>query len=263
MKYGLPERHFVQDVDSSFYISTESLVSTEDFDSFAKKLIHKIGAFFGHHASMIKYVKDNMKLFDDLNKNKVVVTVTAKDLSMVGNAIEEINEGLEKLRLGAKLNLAEFCTSTLEDVGITFERGRISIVNFTNGNWGEGKDKTGLNHPMVYRKTIEEFGWLNGAKVYAERFMKLAETTSKNKLVNAAERHFEDVKNAHARGIHRSQAVFDKQVAVDQINQIVSCRDTLVKFFFKQLCAIMKGANIQPIGEIPHKVKLPNSWTGK
>ena len=158
----------------------------------------------------------------------------------------------------------EFVDDALEKVGIEYERGRLSTVKFQSGNWGDGKDKTGLDHPMTYRKTIEEHGWLNGAKTYAERFLKLAETTSKDKLIAASNRHYADVKKAMARGVGRQQAVFEKQVAIDQINQINSARDMLIKFYFKQLCNIMKGANIQPIGKIPQQQEvIPNNWTGQ
>ena len=264
MKYFIPEPIYRPTIDADFNVSIESLASVESFETFFKKLVFKIGAFFGNHAAMRKYIEQNMKLFDDLNKDAIVNTVLAKDLSAVGNAIENINEGLEKLRLGGKLEMHEFVDDALEKVGIEYERGRLSTVKFQSGNWGDGKDKTGLDHPMTYRKTIEEHGWLNGAKTYAERFLKLAETTSKDKLIAASNRHYADVKKAMARGVGRQQAVFEKQVAIDQINQINSARDMLIKFYFKQLCNIMKGANIQPIGKIPQQQEvIPNNWTGQ
>lgn len=57
--------------------------------------------------------------------------------------------------------------------------------------------------------------------------------------------------------------MFNGQVAIDQINQINVCRNMLIKFYFQQLCAIMKGAFVQPIGERPKEVHVPNTWTGK
>lgn len=265
MKYFIPERPEAISIDADINDSVKDIaaVSMEDLGSFVSKLVTKIGTYFGFHASMAKYIKDNMKIFDDLNKDAVVTTVLAKDLSSVGNAIQEVNEGLEKLRLGGKLDMVEFCSGALVQIGVEYDRGILSMVKFKSGNWGEGKDKTGLDHPMMYRKTIEEHGWLNGAKDYAERFLKLADTTSKSKIIAASNRHYADVKNAQARGIHRNQAIFDKQVALEQINQINAIRDTLLKFYFSQLKAIMKGAYIQPIGEIPKQQKIPNTYVGK
>lgn len=249
-------------IDDLFTTSVESLASVEDFGEFCKKMIYRIGAFFGHHASMASYIKTNMKLFDDLNPNALVRTVTIKDLASVSHAINTINEGLEKLRLGDKIDLKEFCAEALELVGIEYERGRISMAKFKSGNWGEGKDKDGLDHPMTYKKTIEEFGWKDGAKHYAEKFVVMAgNTTAKSKLIAASNRHYADVKNAMARGLSRNRAVFDKEVAVDQINQLNICRDVLIRFYFKQLLAIMKGAFVQPIGKPPPgEIQLPNNF---
>ena len=265
MKYTLRDSSEELSADISFFISTESLVSNEDlFDAFVKKLVVKIGTWFGIHAAYSKYIKDNLNAFDHLNKDAVVRTVLAKDLSLVAAALQYVNEGLNELRLGAKLDMVDWVGQELESVGIDYDRGRLSIVNFKNGNWGEGKDKTGLTSPMTYAKTIEEHKWLEGGKVYAERFISLTkDVAAKSQLISASNRHFTDVKNAHAKGLQRSQAIMDKQIAIDQINQLTTVRNVLIKFFFKQLCAILKGADIQPIGEIPREVKLPNSWTGK
>lgn len=265
MKYFISEKPEPITVDDDINVSVKALAvaSMEDLGSFVSKLVTKIGTYFGFHAAMAKYIKDNLKIFDDLNKDAVVTTVLAKDLSAVGNAIQETNEGLEKLRLGGKLDMVEFCSGALQQVGIEYDRGMLSAVKFKSGNWGDGKDKTGLDHPMMYRKTTEEHGWLHGAKDYAERFIKLADTTSKSKIIAASNRHYADVKNAQARGIHRNQAIFDKQVALEQINQINAIRDMLLRFYFSQLKAIMKGAYIQPIGEIPKQQKIPNTWVGK
>lgn len=249
-------------VDESFAISVESLASIEDFGTFCKKLIYRIGAFFGHHASMAAYIKTNMKLFDDLNPDALVRTVTIRDLTSVGHAINTINEGLEKLRLGEKIELNEFCSEALEQVGIEYDRGRISMAKFKSGNWGEGKDKDGLDHPMTYKKTISEFGWKDNAKHYAEKFVAIAgNTSSKAKLIAASNRHYTDVKNAMAKGLSRNRSIFDKEVAIDQINQLNICRDVLIKFYFKQLLAIMKGAFVQPIGKPPPgEIQLPNNY---
>ena len=263
MKYFVPEPVCRPTVDADFNVSVESLTSLESFETFFKKLVYKIGAFFGFHAAMKKYIEDNMKCFDDLNKDYVVNTVLAKDLSAVGNAIENLNAGLEKLRLGGKVDLHDFVTDALEKVGVEYIRGRLSMAKFQSGDWGDGKNKTGLDHPMTYRKTIEEHGWLTGARTYAENFCKLADTTSKGKLIAASNRHYTDVKNAMARGIGKNQAVFEKQVAIDQINQICSVRNTLLQFYFKQLCNILKAANVQPEGEKPKGLVLPNTWVGQ
>lgn len=245
-------------------VDINDVVATEDGASFISKLITKIGTFFGMQAAYAKYIKNNLKVFDDLNPEKVVRTVLAKDLSIVAAAIRHINEGLEKLRLGGKLDLVEFCGQELEVVGIEIDRGRLSAVKFSSGNWGEGKDKTGIDSPMTYSKTIEEHGWLKGARNYAENFIELAkETTTKRKLIDASNRHWNDVKSAHARGLMRNQANFDKKIAIDQINQINAARHMLLKFYFKQLQAILKGANIQPIGEVPAELRLPNNYVGK
>lgn len=265
MKYTLEDTSREFCADHMFSVATESLVSNEDlFGMFMKKLTTKIGVWFGMHAAYSKYIKDNLSAFDHLNKNAVVRTVLAKDLSLVAAALQYVNEGLEKLKLGGKLDLVDWVGQELESAGITYERGRISIVNFKSGNWGDGKDKTGLNAPMTYSKTIEDHKWLEGGKIYAERFIDLTkDIASKGKLITASNKHFADVKNAHAKGIHRNQAVLDKQIAIDQINQLTTVRNVLIKFFFKQLCAIMKGADIQPIGEIPKEVKIPNTYVGK
>lgn len=265
MKYTVEENKPAPLVDELFSTDVSEIIAKEDlFETFVKKLVVKIGTWFGIHAAYSKYIKDNLKAFEHLNKDAVVRTVLAKDLSLVSAALEQINSGLEKLRLGNKLDLVEFCDQSLESAGITYDRGRISMVNFLSGNWGEGKDKTGISAPMTWAKTIEEHRWLEGAKVYAERFIELSkETTTKSKLVAASNRHFTDVKNAHARGIYRNQALMDKQIAVDQINQLTTVRNALIKFYFKQLCAILKGSDIQPIGEIPKEVKLPKVWVGK
>lgn len=242
-----------------------SLVDTEDMFSFVKKLVTKIGTFFGMHKAMAVYIKNNEKIFHDLNPEEVVNTVMPADLTIVANAAERINEGLEKLRLGEKIDLSEFVDNTLELAGIEYERGRISIAKFKSGSWGEGKNKTGLSSPMTFHKTIDEFGWKDGAWQYCERFIKLCDTKSKSKLIDASNRHYADVKNAMARGIGKNMAVFEKETAIDQINQLNVCRNVLLKFYFKQLRAIMKGAYIQPIGEPPKDgdVILPNTYTGK
>ena len=263
MKYSVSRHLNCIEVEREFDVSVESLASMEDFTEFCKKLVFKIGAFFGSHEAMFKYISANMKLFDDLNSSAIVKTVLAKDLSAVGNAIETINEGLERLRLGEKIELREFCGQALEDVGIEYDRGRMSIVKFKSGNWGDGKDKTGLDHPMEYRKSISEFGWTEGAKHYAERFLKLATTTSKAKLIAASNRHYVDVKNAMAKGLSRNQAIYDKELAVDQISQLNTIRNMLLKFYFRQLCEIMKASNVQPIGVPPKAVKLPETYVAK
>lgn len=261
MKYLVSEPVYRPAVEADFDISVESLTSVENFETFCKKMIFRIGAFFGHGASMAGYIKENMKLFDDLNPDALVRTVVIKDLAAVGNAVTTINEGLEKLRLGEKIELREFCADALEMVGIEYDRGRISVAKFKSGDWGEGKDKDGLDHPMTYRKTIGEFGWKDAAKHYAEKFVSIAgNTTAKAKLIAASNRHYADVKNAMARGLSQNRAVFDKEVAVDQINQLNICRDMLLKFYFHQLLEIMKGAYVQPIGKIPEEIKLPNNY---
>ena len=117
---------------------------------------------------------------------------------------------------------------------------------------------------MTYHKKIVEFGWQNGATQYAERFIRLtSDVTTKGQLIAASNRHYTDVKKVMARGLGKSHAMFEKEVAIDQINQINSTRDALVKFYFQQLRGIMKGANIQEIKPMPKEVKLPNSWTSK
>lgn len=261
MYYGVREtKEFPPEVDA---MMTESVAATEDMFGFVKKLVVKIGTFFGNQAAMASYIKSNLKVFGDLNKEHLVRTVLPRDLSAVGNALQEINEGLEKLRLGGKLEMAEFCSDTLAKAGITYERGRMSIVNFKSGNWGDGKDKTGLDHPMTYKKTVEEFGWQNGATTYAERFIELCNIKNEKQLIAASNRHYADVKNAMARGIGKNQAIFDKQVAIDQINQLNVARNVLLRFYYQQLRAIMEGSNIQLIGAPPKEVYVPDTWTGK
>lgn len=252
------------DLENRLVLSRTDLIAEEDFVDFVKKVIIKIGTVFENHKAMVAYINSNMKLFGDLNKDSIVCTVKPKDLSAVANALEEINEALQKLRRGEKLNLAEVCNQTLETVGIKFERGRVSVVDFKNGNWGDGKDKTGLDHPMTYHKKVEEFGWENGATVYAERFCKLAsDVVGKSQLIAASNRHYKDVKQAMARGLGKSQAVFEREVAVDQINQINLVRDMLIRFYFGQLKALMKGANIQPVEPKKDGTYVPNTWTGQ
>ena len=263
MKYRIPDPADRVSVDSFIKESPVDIASQEGFLDFCKKAIVRIGVFFKNQAAMSAYINENMKLFEDLNPKAIVKTVITRDLSLVANALTTINEGLEKLRLGNKIDLMEFTSDALEKVGIVYERGRISTARFQSGDWGEGKDKDGLDHPMVWNKTCEEFGWTTEAKRYAEKFIELSKTTSKGELLAASNRHYTDVKNAMAKGLSRNMAIFDKEVAVDQINQLNICRDTLLKFYFKQLRAIMKGANIQPIGEVPAEITVVNSYQFK
>ena len=245
-------------------LTPKDLVAEEDLGSFVKALVVKIGTLFDNHKALVADITSKLSRFDDLKKDAIVVTVKPKDLSAAANALEEVNEGLQKLRLGGKIDLNEFCSSTLQMVGIKFERGRISVVDFKNGNWGDGKDKTDLDHPMTYHKTIEEFGWNNGARTYAERFCKLAsDVVGKSKLIDASNRHYKDVKQAMARGLGKSQAVFAREVALDQINQINLVRDMLVKFYYHELKAILRGANPEPVNSREKGVYVPNNWTGQ
>ena len=263
MKFTFRGESVRPEIDDIINVPVRDIASVEDLGGFVKKLVVKIGTFFGNHAAYREYIRQNMKLFDDLNPEAIVRTVKPADLTLVANALEHINDGLEDLRVGHEVNLSEFCDETLSRCGIEYDRARISLVKFQSGNWGEGKDKTGLDHPMTYKKTIDEFKWADGAKNYAERFITLAETRSESQLKAASNRHYADVKNAMAKGLGKNMAKFSGQVAIDQVNQLVVCRDTLIKFYFQQLCAIMKGANIQPIGVIPKTEKVPDTYVGK
>lgn len=250
-------------VDPDINCNVHDLAAEEDLLSFVKKLVVKIGTAFNNHKAMVADIKGKLAKFDDLNKEAIVVTVKPKDLSAVANALQETNEALQKLRLGQKVETSEFCSPVMEQAGITYERGRISVANFKSGNWGDGRDKTGLDHPMTYHKKIEEFGWDRGAKVYAERFCQLAsDVVGKDKLVEASNRHYADVKNAMMNGIGKNRAIFEKEVALDQINQINSVRDMLIKFYYDQLKAVLKGAYI-PLPKKDEGVLVPNTWKGQ
>ena len=267
MKFSIKGSHYRPESDPDFNVSVRDLAATEDFgklfEKFFTKTIVKIGVFFGNHTAFRAYISQNMKLFDDLNPESLVRTIKPADLTLVANALEHTNDALEELRIGHTVDLAEFADETMTRAGIEYDRARLSMVKFQSGNWGEGKDKTGLDHPMDYNKTIDEFKWQDSAKHFAERFIKLADTRSVGQLKAASTRHYTDVKKAMARGLSRNQAHFEGQVAIDQINQLNVIRNVLIKFYFKQLCAIMKGANIQPIGVIPAEEKVPDTYVGK
>jgi len=267
MKFSIKSPSLQAETDPDFHVKVRDLFATEDFGSlfekFVTKLITKIGVFFENHAAYRAYINQNMKLFDDLNPEGLVKTVKPADLTLAANALEHTNDALEELRVGHTVELSEFCDETMTRAGIEYDRARLSIVKFQSGNWGEGKDKTGLDHPMEYHKTIDEFKWQDCAKHFAERFIKLADTRSVNQLKAASTRHYTDVKKAMARGLSRNQAHFEGQVAIDQINQMNVVRNVLIKFYFKQLCAVMKGAMIQPIGVIPKEEKVPDTYVGK
>ena len=117
---------------------------------------------------------------------------------------------------------------------------------------------------MKFHKTIEEFGWDEGARGYAERFVKLVEETSKSMLLASADRHFADMKKMMQHGATRDKQMDDKKVVVDQIQRLNAVRDTFINFFFKDLSAILKAAEEEPEGDEPeaHNLYVSDTFTG-
>ena len=90
-KFSLPEKRGVE-LSSLLF---EVIPSTEGLGDFVTRLTNKLLAIGGHHVSMVKYISDNKERFSDLNKEKLIRTVMPRDLSCVGNALQEINEDLQ------------------------------------------------------------------------------------------------------------------------------------------------------------------------
>lgn len=237
--------------------------ANEDLLSFFGKLINKIKIACGNHKAMADYIKKNLDCFDKLKKDKVVYTSLPRDVSCVGNALQETNEALQKLRRGEKLDMAEVCSDTMEKAGVTYNSGFLSMVQFRHGKWGAGL-KEDVDKPMKFHKTIEEFGWDEGARGYAERFVKLVEETSKSMLLASADRHFADMKKMMQHGATRDKQMDDKKVVVDQIQRLNAVRDTFINFFFKDLSAILKAAEEEPEGDEPeaHNLYVSDTFTG-
>ena len=199
---------------------------------------------FGHQETMSRKLKEMLRaeVFDNLDQNTVIKAVLPKDLALAMVALQSTNEILAKLRSGDVIKLEEFIGKDFEDVGIEYrEDGVVHMDKFKMGDWGMGKGKSNVSSPLEFKKTVEEVKWDVNGKQIAQALLKEIDVVNKSKMISSINLHYQTlIKSVYSKQ-EKSGVSTDKKIMVKHIKNMISVRNTLIKFIYKQIKQVIKA----------------------
>lgn len=222
----------------------KSICAEEGLKEMWAQTKNRVLIMFGNHNAMVKFIRDNADRFNKLNPKSYVRTVLPADLDTATNALKQVDNVLAEARRGEPIDLKALMTDSMTQAGLELkEDGKIYSDKFEYGNWGAGKGKTNIAKPLMFKKMVEEFGWDTRARSKANEFIQLVSKVDRGMVVNAIDNHYRDLTKAVASKQEKADVRTDKRVALNQIRNLLSVRNVLIKFYFDQLRRILDGAN--------------------
>lgn len=217
-------------------VQDSELGAEEGLKEVIGKMVTFVALAFGHHNTMIKWMEEHKDDYSKLNPDKMVRTILPKDLRLVDEALETLNNGLNTLRSGKSLDYKDFYDESLNKAGIDLkEDGKLYHIRFKNGGWGEGEGKTSVKNPITFKKTIEEFGWDKQASGFAQNFLSKIRAVKEDTIKGCVNRHFADIRRAVNTAGEKGDAKVGRSVVLNQLKNLLTIRDTMLKFYFVQL----------------------------
>ena len=222
----------------------EIIASEEGFKELWEATKNRVLEMFGHQETMAKNLREMLSknVFENLEQDYLVKAVVPRDLALATAALQATNEVLVKLRAGDLLKLEEYIGKDFEDVGIEYrEDGIVHMDKFKMGDWGMGKGKSNVSSPLEFKKTVEEVKWDVNGKQIAQALLKEIDVVNKSKMISSINLHYQTlIKSVYSKQ-EKSGVSTDKKIMVKHIKNMISVRNTLIKFIYKQIKQVIKA----------------------